>query len=174
MRSTRKRRTGRPSSLSGMLPYSTLLRVGFTVPPLLPVTRCALTAPFHPYLRLRGGGVFSVALSVGSPLPRVTRHTALWSSDFPRSCSAEPRLPGRLRTIILAHGCDGSKHAVDTPRQGHRSVFQDFGFGAGAGGGGLTRPSSSRSLADSSFAISGRSRRKILAFSRPWPRRSPL
>jgi hypothetical protein len=25
-----------------------------------------------------------VALSVGSPLPRVTRHTALWSSDFPR------------------------------------------------------------------------------------------
>ena len=30
------------------------------------------------------GGIFSVALSVGSPLPRVTRHTALWSSDFPR------------------------------------------------------------------------------------------
>ena len=29
--------------------------------------------------------MFSVALSVGSPLPRVTRHTALWSSDFPRS-----------------------------------------------------------------------------------------
>ena len=63
--------------------YLTLLRVGFTLPSLLPETRCALTAPFHPYLAVRGG-VFSVALSVGSPLPRVTRHTALWSSDFPR------------------------------------------------------------------------------------------
>jgi len=29
--------------------YLTLLRVGFAVPPLLPVARCALTAPFHPY-----------------------------------------------------------------------------------------------------------------------------
>jgi hypothetical protein len=30
-------------------PYSVLLPVGFTVPPTLPPTRCALTAPFHPY-----------------------------------------------------------------------------------------------------------------------------
>jgi hypothetical protein len=29
-------------------PYSVLLPVGFTVPPPLPATRCALTAPFHP------------------------------------------------------------------------------------------------------------------------------
>jgi hypothetical protein len=28
--------------------YSVLLPVGFTVPPTLPPTRCALTAPFHP------------------------------------------------------------------------------------------------------------------------------
>jgi hypothetical protein len=81
--STQKHRTGRPSSLAGTLFYLTLLRVGFALPPLLPATRCALTAPFHPYPAMRGG-VFSVALSVGSPLPRVTRHTALWSSDFPR------------------------------------------------------------------------------------------
>ncbi len=39
---------------------------------------------FSPLPRLKRGGMFSVALSVGSPLPRVTRHTALWSSDFPR------------------------------------------------------------------------------------------
>ena len=31
------------------LPYLALLQVGFTVPALLPRTRCALTAPFHPY-----------------------------------------------------------------------------------------------------------------------------
>ena len=30
-------------------PYSVLLPVGFSVPSLLPRTRCALTAPFHPY-----------------------------------------------------------------------------------------------------------------------------
>ena len=33
----------------GPLPYLVLLQVGFTVPALLPRTRCALTAPFHPY-----------------------------------------------------------------------------------------------------------------------------
>jgi hypothetical protein len=101
--STQKHRTGRPSSLAGTLFYLTLLRVGFAMPSLLPVTRCALTAPFHPYLAERGG-IFSVALSVGSPLPRVTRHTALWSSDFPRPFSGS-RLPGRLRQKpILCHG----------------------------------------------------------------------
>ena len=30
--------------------YLVLLRVGFTMPLLLPAARCALTAPFHPYL----------------------------------------------------------------------------------------------------------------------------
>src|SRR3546814_15895655 len=33
-------------------PYLILLRVGFAVPPPLPGARCALTAPFHPYLPL--------------------------------------------------------------------------------------------------------------------------
>ena len=33
-----------------MDPYLVLLRVGFTLPLLLPIARCALTAPFHPYL----------------------------------------------------------------------------------------------------------------------------
>ena len=57
-------------------PYSVLLPVGFTLPALLPARRCALTAPFHPYpwaLRCRGG-LFSVALSLGSPPPAVSRH----------------------------------------------------------------------------------------------------
>ncbi len=31
-------------------PYLVLLRVGFTLPLVLPPARCALTAPFHPYL----------------------------------------------------------------------------------------------------------------------------
>jgi len=51
-----------------------------------PRTRCALTAPFHPYhapLARPFGGLFSVALSVGSRRPGVTWHSALWSPDFP-------------------------------------------------------------------------------------------
>ena len=49
-------------------PYLVLLRVGFTLPPTLPAERCALTAPFHPYLAPCGvGGIFSVALAVSKP-----------------------------------------------------------------------------------------------------------
>ena len=52
---------------------------------VLPPTRCALTAPFHPCRRPEGrlGGLLSVALSVGSRRPGVTWHPALWSPDFP-------------------------------------------------------------------------------------------
>jgi len=39
-----------------------------------------------------GGGLFSVALSRGSPRVGVTNHPALWSPDFPRT----RRSPGRL------------------------------------------------------------------------------
>jgi hypothetical protein len=61
--------------------YLILLRVGFSLPQLLLIARCALTAPFHPYL-LRGG-LFSVALSVDLHRPGVTWHSARWSPDFP-------------------------------------------------------------------------------------------
>ena len=53
---------------------------------VLPPARCALTAPFHPCLiRVSPaiGGLFSVALSVGSRPPGVTWHPALRSPDFP-------------------------------------------------------------------------------------------
>ena len=56
--------------------YLVLLRVGFTLPHLLPDARCALTAPFHPYLDPRRGGFLSAALSVSSHSPGVT-----WRSD---------------------------------------------------------------------------------------------
>jgi len=66
-------------------PYSALLPVGFAMPSPLPETRCALTAPFHPYCpslypspqagrERQGSGIFSVALSLKSPSPDVIRH----------------------------------------------------------------------------------------------------
>jgi len=55
-------------------PYSVLLPVWFAMPVPLPDPRCALTAPFHPCPIRRGGGSFSVALSLGLPPPDVIRH----------------------------------------------------------------------------------------------------
>jgi len=77
-------------------------RWGLPCRSVLPPARCALTAPFHPYhhhVETIRGGIFSVALSVGSRPPGVTWHPALWSPDFPPRGSANAatkRLPGRL------------------------------------------------------------------------------
>ena len=61
-------------------------------------------------LATRIGGIFSVALSVGSRPPGVTWHPALWSPDFPPHPEME-RLPGRLPNSLshitpgVAHSC---------------------------------------------------------------------
>ena len=81
-------------------PYLLLHQVGFAMPFLSPGPRCALTAPFHPcHARLAApfGGLFSVALSRGSPRPVVDRHPALWCPDFPRRTRVPTRSSGRLR-----------------------------------------------------------------------------
>src|SRR6476469_9568869 len=69
-------------------PFLTLLRVGFTEPHRSPGVRWSLTPPFHPYQPLcrssAAGGLFSVALSRGSPRVAVNDHPALWSPDVPR------------------------------------------------------------------------------------------
>jgi len=64
-----RRASTRAAACAATLPaYLVLLRVGFTMPPTLQPKRCALTAPFHPYLTLVGcGGIFSVALAVPKP-----------------------------------------------------------------------------------------------------------
>ena len=82
------------ASLFGLAPGG-VCRAG-----LLPGSRCALTAPFHPCphpaVRRRPGRwrYLSVALSVGSRRPGVTWHRALWSPDFPRHRSARERRRG--------------------------------------------------------------------------------
>ena len=76
--------------------YLVLLPVGFTLPFMLPQMRCALTAPFHPY---QNGGIFSVALSLKSPSPGVTRHRYSWRPDFPlyKKYKATARLSSSYR-----------------------------------------------------------------------------
>ena len=80
------------------LPYLALLRAGFTLPRMSPPERCALTAPFHPYLER--GGMFSVALSFRSPGLGVTQRTALRSSDFPPTLK-KPAITRPTRTSNL-------------------------------------------------------------------------
>ena len=95
VRSTREHRAGRPQSLA-QEPLScenlrasdsllTLLRVGFTEPPRSPwalVVSYTTVSPLPP--DVSGGGLFSVALSRGSPRVGVTDHPALRSPDLPR------------------------------------------------------------------------------------------
>ena len=84
-----------------MHPYLVLLRVGFAVPcgvgpaggGLLLHRFTLTTRPCGPF-----GGLFSVALSVGSRRPGVTWHSALWSPDFPRrDCSRRDCLADSVR-----------------------------------------------------------------------------
>ena len=67
--------------------------VGFALPATSPSPRCALTAPFHPYLpgpRALEGGMFSVALSLSRLATKgwagrwvLPTTAAGWCSDFP-------------------------------------------------------------------------------------------
>lgn len=57
---------------------------GLQGPATLPPQRWALTPPFHPYLP-KDRRFISVALSLESPPPAVSRHPALRSPDFPHS-----------------------------------------------------------------------------------------
>jgi hypothetical protein len=90
LRSTREHRAGSPQSLAQDSrqrrgPLLTLLRVGFTKPPGSPqalVVSYTTVSPLPP--DESGGGLFSVALSRGSPRVGVTDHPALRSPDLPR------------------------------------------------------------------------------------------
>ena len=73
-------------------PYLVLLQAGFTLPAMLPPPRCALTAPFHPYLH-KGGGLLSVALSLGLRRAGVTRRHVSMEPGL----SSDGRLPDQQR-----------------------------------------------------------------------------
>ena len=105
--------------------YLALLRLGFTVPPLLPDARCALTAPFHPCLipRCTEGHrrcVFcgTVRRSASRPSrPGVTWQPALWSPDFPR-----PALPVSRPSDQQHAQCSGSGDVNGAARAARRAL----------------------------------------------------
>jgi hypothetical protein len=87
-------------------PFLALLRVGFTKPPRSPgvLVSSYLTVSPLPAPPKRAGGLFSVALSRGSPRVAVNNHPALRSPDVPRRRHKAPtRPPSQLvrRSLIL-------------------------------------------------------------------------
>ena len=78
--------TALPEGSPARRPYSVLLLAGLAVPPLSPETRCALTAPFHPYLRPKAKAVcFLWRYPWGRPRRALPAAMSSWSPDFPRA-----------------------------------------------------------------------------------------
>src|SRR3954468_22512082 len=100
-RTTLARRLQQPTRATGgntpiCRPYSVLLPVGFAVPPLLPAARCALAAPFHPYLPANRLAVCSLwHFPWGHPRRALPATVVPRSPDFPRVL-AHPRPPDPL------------------------------------------------------------------------------
>ena len=102
----------------GPFSCSVLHRMRFVVPPSSRLGRWALTPPFHPYPRLRAGGLFSVILSVTAACtaaPTLSRgmlpcgvRTFLWSPALqqnPSDHSGRPAVRVRAPKKRASRGC---------------------------------------------------------------------
>jgi hypothetical protein len=117
----------KPKLLRELPPYLVLLRVGFALPAALLRRRCALTAPFHPYLSLAARAVCFLwhfpsndpAHKSAGALPDVIRHTALRSSDFPPA----------LRRATVRSGCQQLHYSAGRIAGGWRVLSRHlFGY----------------------------------------------
>ena len=96
----------------GTLPYLVLLRVGFTLPPLLPEARCALTAPFHPCRRrcaALGRCVFCGTFRGLTPPRRYLAPCPVEPGLSSATRNASRRLPGRLQREDYSDATAGAR-----------------------------------------------------------------
>ena len=80
-------------------PYLALLLAGLAVPSLLPRTRCALTAPFHP-CRACTAVCFLWRYPWGRPRRALPGAMLPWSPDFPPACCHASDHPAFWLTTI--------------------------------------------------------------------------
>ena len=66
------------------------------------------------------GGIFSVALSVASPHPAVSRRPALWSSDFPQDCSRDR--PADSKFYLRRDGSPAPPEIFNKTANNHQQV----------------------------------------------------
>jgi hypothetical protein len=188
-RSTRRHRAGRPRT-----PAQAVTPGGsgpFDLAPggvyrAAPVTRGAGGLLPHRFTLTPKGGLFSVALSRGSPRVAVSNHPALWSPDVPRRHPEAPtRPPGRLvgfcprsrgwRPSISACRCRQALAAYPQARAGSpRTPAQAAPCGYGPFGlapGGVYRATpvtrGAGGLLLHRFTLTGRSRRSVLCGTFP-------
>ena len=109
---------------AGALPYLVLLRMGCTVPRRVATRAVRSNRTFSPLPASDPktgclGGLFSVALSVGSRPPGVTWHPALWSPDFPpRPCGRSGCLADSRRIIISGAGSFAARNRAASIQSG--------------------------------------------------------
>src|SRR3954453_18088159 len=124
----RRRRAGRPRTP----PYLVLLRAGFCLPPVLPRARCALTAPFHPYLTCAGPDP-SGAPGRNARTRRSGKEWAAPAGDAAHSAGPGPPQGGRCifcaPFLWVAPTGDYPAHCP-----------AEFGLSSPPGGSGRTRP----------------------------------
>jgi hypothetical protein len=127
-----KRHTRRRREAAPVPSYFVLLQLGFALRSPSLVCRWSLTPPFHPY-SLRSG-LFSVALSLGSPPLGFPEQLASRSPDFPReNPKALPRLthsrsfePAYRILPQISHLINSSASTWDTAGSRSRDrVFRD-------------------------------------------------
>jgi hypothetical protein len=148
VRSTREHRAGRPQELAQGTVDSPLDLAPGGVYRAAAVT-CGAGGLLHHRFTLtpaprRRGGLFSVALSRGSPRVGVTDHLALWSPDLPhRTCARRDRPAGSpvLRIRRWPSVPRARQQDDDLPAVAGQA-------GAGQGGGGQLRGGTVPSLAD--------------------------
>jgi hypothetical protein len=108
-----------------------LLPVGFAVPPPLPEARCALAAPFHPHPQApRGapaGRLLSVALSLGSPPPGVTRHRLSVEPGLSSPAQAGAAIRPPDPSAYVATGAGRFKRPEEVDARGPTSMFLNEG-----------------------------------------------
>ena len=96
-RPTRTARAGEgpaPDRSGARRPYSVLLQAGLAMPPPLPETRCALTAPFHPCPAPKCEAVcFLWRYPWGRPRRALPAAYSPWSPDFPPSSEEDSDRP---------------------------------------------------------------------------------
>ena len=103
MQPTRMAKPGNGPGANARHPYSVLLPVGFAVPPPLPETRCALTAPFHPYPE-SGAVCFLWHFPWGYPRRTLSGTVLPWSPDFPPPRRIRPQSPCAPAAVIQPAG----------------------------------------------------------------------
>ena len=118
-----------------VFPYLVLLRMGFTLPCLLPAMRCALTAPFHPYPAKARRYIFCGTFRRLSPprrylasCPAEPGLSSPTGYEYPIGATAWPTPKANI-TDMLDHVLMNTAPEAEAIRSVQQTVYGDFTLG---------------------------------------------